>query len=42
MLVCNETGKLIVSKEGYNSKIVDIEITNEEFKSIGFKTELLQ
>jgi outer membrane protein OmpA-like peptidoglycan-associated protein len=34
MLVCNETGKLIVSKEGYNSKIVDIEITNEEFKSM--------
>jgi len=34
MLVCNETGKLIVSKEGYNSKIVDIEISNEEFKSM--------
>ena len=34
ILVCNETGKLIVSKEGYNSKIVDIEISNEEFKSM--------
>ena len=34
MLVCNEAGKLIVSKEGYNSKIVDIEISNEEFKSM--------
>ena len=34
MLVCDETGKLIVSKEGYNSKIVDIEISNEEFKSM--------
>jgi len=34
MLVCNEIGKLIVSKEGYNSKIVDIEISNEEFKSM--------
>ena len=34
MLVCDEAGKLIVSKEGYNSKIVDIEISNEEFKSM--------
>jgi len=34
MLVCDETGKLIVSKEGYNSKIVDLEISSEEFTSI--------
>ena len=34
MLVCDETGKLIVSKEGYNSKIVDLKISNEEFESI--------
>ena len=34
MLVCNEAGKLIVSKEGYNSKIVDLKISNEEFTSI--------
>ncbi|MDA9356582.1 OmpA family protein [Flavobacteriaceae bacterium] len=34
MLVCDETGKLIVSKEGYNSKIVDLKISNEEFNSI--------
>jgi outer membrane protein OmpA-like peptidoglycan-associated protein len=34
MLVCDETGKLIVSKEGYNSKIVDLKISNEEFASI--------
>ena len=34
MLVCDEAGKLIVSKEGYNSKIVDLKISNEEFTSI--------
>jgi len=34
MLVCEEKGKLIVSKEGYNSKIVDLEISSEEFTSI--------
>ena len=34
MLVCDEAGKLIVSKEGYNSKIVDLKMSNEEFKSI--------
>ena len=34
MLVCDKTGKLIVSKEGYNSKIVDLKISNEEFESI--------
>ena len=34
MLVCDEAGKLIVSKEGYNSKIVDLKMFNEEFTSI--------
>ena len=34
MLVCDEAGKLIVSKEGYNSKIVDLKISNEEFTTI--------
>ena len=34
MLVCDEAGKLIVSKDGYNSKIVDLKISNEEFTSI--------
>ena len=34
MLVCDEAGKLIVSKEGYNSKIVDLKMSNEEFTSI--------
>jgi len=34
MLVCEEAGKLIVSKEGYNSKIVDLRMSNEEFTSI--------
>ena len=34
MLVCDEAGKLIVSKEGYSSKIVDLEMSNEEFTSI--------
>jgi len=34
MLVCDEAGKLIVSKEGYNSKIVDLRMSNEEFTSI--------
>ena len=34
MLVCDEAGKLIVSKEGYSSKIVDLEMSNEEFASI--------
>ncbi|MDB2355127.1 OmpA family protein [Flavobacteriaceae bacterium] len=34
MLVCDEAGKLIVSKEGYNSKIVDLKISSEEFTSI--------
>ena len=34
MLVCDKAGKLIVSKEGYNSKIVDLKISNEEFTSI--------
>ena len=34
MLVCDEKGKLIVSKKGYNSKIVDLEISSEEFTSI--------
>jgi outer membrane protein OmpA-like peptidoglycan-associated protein/tetratricopeptide (TPR) repeat protein len=34
MLVCDEAGKLIVSKEGYNSKIVDLKMSSEEFTSI--------
>ena len=34
MLVCDEAGKLIVSKEGYSSKIVVLEMSNEEFTSI--------
>lgn len=34
MLVCDEAGKLIVSKEGYNSKIVDLKMSNEEFRAI--------
>ena len=34
MLVCDEVGKLIVSKEGYNSKIVDLKMSNEEFRAI--------
>ena len=34
MLVCDEAGKLIVSKEGYNSKVVEIKMSNEEFNSI--------
>lgn len=34
MLVCQEEGKIIVSKEGYNSKIVDLKVSNEEFRTI--------
>ena len=34
MLVCDEAGKLIVSKEGYNSKIVNLKMSSEEFTSI--------
>ncbi|MDC1372289.1 OmpA family protein [Flavobacteriaceae bacterium] len=34
MLVCDESGKLIVSKEGYNSKIVNLKMSSEEFTSI--------
>ena len=34
MLVCDEAGKLIVSKDGYNSKIVYLKMSSEEFTSI--------
>jgi len=34
MLVCDEVGKLIVSKEGYTSKVVEMKMSNEEFNSI--------
>jgi len=42
MLVCDETGKLIVSKEGYNSKIVDLKMSSEEFTSINIMLDPIE
>ena len=42
MLVCDEAGKLIVSKEGYNSKIVDLKMSNEEFTSINIMLDPIE
>ena len=42
MLVCDEAGKLIVSKEGYNSKIVDLKMSSEEFTSINIMLDPIE
>ena len=42
MLVCDEAGKLIVSKEGYNSKIVDLIMSSEEFTSINIMLDPIE
>ena len=34
MLVCEQLGKVIVTKQGYNSKVVDIKISSDEFTNI--------
>ncbi|MDG1219731.1 MAG: OmpA family protein, partial [Flavobacteriaceae bacterium] len=42
MLVCDEAGKIIVSKEGYNSKIVDLKMSSEEFTSINIMLDPIE